>query len=60
MSWEEPLEQEMANLSSIVVWKIPRTEKSSGLLSMGLQRVRQYDSFLHALKEKINQQKYYD
>ena len=60
MSWEEPLEQEMANLSSIVVWKIPRTEKSSGLLSMGLQRVRQYDSFLHTLKEKINQQKYYD
>lgn len=60
MSWEELLEQEMANLSSIVVWKIPRTEKSSGLLSMGLQRVRQYDSFLHTLKEKINQQKYYD
>ena len=54
MSREEPLEQEMATLSSILAWKIPWTEKSSGLLSMGLQRVRQYDSFLHTLKEKIN------
>ena len=60
MSREEPLEQEMATLSSVLASKIPWTEKSSGLLSMGLQRVRQYDSFLHTLKEKINQQKYYD
>ena len=32
------LEREMVTLSSILVWKIPRTEKSGGLHSIGLQR----------------------
>ena len=36
---EDPLEKEMATHSSILAWKIPRTEKSGGLQSMGLQRV---------------------
>ena len=31
------LEKEMATYSSVLAWKIPRTEESSGLQSMGLQ-----------------------
>ena len=37
---EDPLEKEMATHSSILAWKIPRTEEPGGLQSMGLQRVR--------------------
>ena len=40
LSWEDPLEKEMATHSSILVWKIPWMEKPGWLLSMGLQRVR--------------------
>ena len=40
LGWEDPLEEEMATLSSILVWKIPWTEEPGGLQSMGLQRVR--------------------
>ena len=36
---EDPLEKEMATLSSILAWRIPWTEDPGGLLSMGLQRV---------------------
>ena len=36
---EDPLEKEMATLSSTLAWKIPRTEKPGRLQSMGLQRV---------------------
>ena len=39
-SWEDPLEKEMATRSSILAWKIPRTEEPGGLQSMGSQRVR--------------------
>ena len=34
------LEKEMATHSSILAWRIPETEEPSGLLSMGLHRVR--------------------
>ena len=37
---EDPLEEEMATHSSILVWRIPWTEESGGLQSMGSQRVR--------------------
>ena len=37
---EDPREKEMETLSSILAWKIPRTEEPGGLQSMGLQRVR--------------------
>ena len=40
LGWEDPLGKEMATHSSILAWKIPRTEESGGLQSMGLQRVR--------------------
>ena len=39
LGWEDPLEKEMATHSSILAWKISRTEKSGGLQSMGSQRV---------------------
>ena len=39
LSWEDPLEEEMATHSSILAWEIPRTEESGGLQSLGSQRV---------------------
>ena len=36
---EEPLKKEMATHSSILVWRIPQTEESGGLQSMGSQKV---------------------
>ena len=36
---EDPLEKGMAMHSSILAWRIPRTEKLGGLQSVGLQRV---------------------
>ena len=37
---EDPLEEEMATLSSIHAWRIPWAEDPGGLQSMGSQRVR--------------------
>ena len=34
LGWEDPLEEEMATLSSILAWKIPWTEEPGGLQSM--------------------------
>ena len=39
LGWEDPLEKEMATLSSILVWEIPWTEEPGGLQSVGLHRV---------------------
>ena len=39
LGWKDPLEKEMAPYSSILAWKIPWTEESGGLQSMGSQRV---------------------
>ena len=38
---EDPLEEGIATLSSILVWRFPWTEEPGGLQSMGSQRVRQ-------------------
>ena len=38
--WEDPLELEMATLCSILALKIPWTEETGRLQSMGFQRVR--------------------
>ena len=35
MSWEVPLEREMATHSSILTWRIPRTVESMGLQRLG-------------------------
>ena len=37
---EDPLEEGVATHSSILAWRIPRTEEPGGLQSMGSQRVR--------------------
>ena len=39
LSREDPLEKEMTTHSSILAWKISRTEEPGGLQSMGSQRV---------------------
>ena len=39
LGWEDPLEKGMTTHSSILAWKIPRTEDPGGLQSMELQRV---------------------
>ena len=38
LGWKDPLEKEMATLSSILAWEIPWTEEPGGLQSMGLQK----------------------
>ena len=40
LSWEDTLKkEEIATHSTILAWRIPRTEEPSGLQSVGLQRV---------------------
>ena len=39
LGWENPMEKEMANCSSILPWRILWTEESGGLPSMGSHRV---------------------
>ena len=38
LGWENPLEKELATHSSILAWRILRTEEHGRLQSMGLQR----------------------
>ena len=40
LGWKDPLEKEMATLSSILAWRIPWTEEPGGLQSMGFQTAR--------------------
>ena len=39
LGWEDPLKEVMATHFSILAWRIPWTEESGSLQSMGLQRV---------------------
>ena len=39
LGWEDPLEEEMATHSSILAWRIPWTEETDGLPSIGSQTV---------------------
>ena len=39
LSWGDPLEEDMTAHSSILAWRIPRTEKPGGLWSIASQRV---------------------
>ena len=45
LGWEDPLEKGMATHSSILAWRIPRTEEHGRLQSVGLQRVGHYWDF---------------
>ena len=40
LSWEDPLEKEMATHSRTLAWRIPQTEEPGGLQSMGSQKRR--------------------
>ena len=40
LGWEDPLKEVMATHSSILIWRIPWTEKPDGLQSLGSQRNR--------------------
>ena len=40
LGWEDPLEEEIATYSNILVYRIPWTEEPDGLQSTGQQRVR--------------------
>ena len=53
LSQEDPLEKEMATHSSMLAWKISRTEKPGGLQSVGPQRVR-HDQVTNTLKWQKN------
>ena len=46
LSWEDPLEEEMATHSSIPAWRIPWTEEPGGLQSLGSQRVTARSSII--------------
>ena len=39
LGWEDPLEEGMGTHSSILAWKIPRTEKPGRLQSTGSQSI---------------------
>ena len=39
LGWEDPLEKEMPTHSSILAWRISRTEEPGRLQSIGWQRV---------------------
>ena len=41
LDWEDPLEEDMATHSSILAWRIPRTEEPGGLQSTGSPTVGQ-------------------
>ena len=62
LGWEDPLRKGMATHSSILPWRIPRTEEPGGLWSMGLQKVRYHWSDLvhtHASDEDVKISKVY-
>ena len=48
LGWEDPLEEEMATLSSIPAWRFPRTEEPGGPQSMGLQSQAQLSDYTRA------------
>ena len=43
MGWEDPLEEEMAAHSSVLVWRIPWTEEPGGLHGITKSRTRFID-----------------
>ena len=48
LAQEYPLEKGMATHSSILSWRSPLTEETSGLQSMGLQRVCMTEQLTHS------------
>ena len=57
LGWEDPLEKDMATLSSVLAWRIPWTEKPGGLQSTGshswTQLRRLSSTYIHSLSNLI-------
>ena len=51
LGWEDPLEEGMATYSSILAWRIPRTEEPDGLQSMGSDTTEQLSTHTHHNKQ---------
>ena len=43
LSWEDPLKEDVATHSSILAWRIPRTEESGRLVRRSQSRTRLSD-----------------
>jgi len=48
LGWENPLEEGMETHSSILAWRIPWTEESGGLQSIGSQELDMTEATEHA------------
>ena len=54
LGWEDPLEEEMATYSSVLAWRIPRTQEPGRLQSLGCKesdttwRLNSF-SFIHSV-----------
>ena len=57
---EDPLEEGMASHSSVLAWKIPRTEEPSRLQSLGSQSWTRLSTYTHSGEgdEKRNAEKF--
>ena len=53
LGWEDPWEEGIATHSSILDWRIPWTEESSGLQFMGLPRVDTAERLSTALETQV-------
>ena len=54
LDWEDSLEKEKVNYSSILAWEIPWIEEPGGLQSMGSQKNWTRLSDFHSLSEQSN------
>ena len=43
LGWEDPLEKGIATHSSVLAWRIPWTEETGGLQSMGFKELEKTD-----------------
>ena len=50
LGWEDNLQEGMATHSTILIWRIPWTEESGGLQSIGLQKIGQDWATKHRTK----------
>ena len=50
---EDPLEEKMATHSNILAWKVPWTEESGGLKSMGLQKSQTRLTCMHTIETLV-------
>ena len=60
LGWEDPPEEEVAVLSSNLVWRIPWTEEPGGLQTMGSQSVRHDRSNLTSIHAYVHLEIYRD